>query len=176
MNQDPRFQTSLRGLISQNLDSLGWLRDSESLGGPFTAIECAIWFCVQGYTVSVTNNILSQDISQIYSKARWTSDVVVIDGLPETPGGTALTSESPIHVDRTYGVSVSALDGLATGIRHLIFGVVEELPGGYRYSGSTFLPAFYQSDSVEHVLGNLATSLTNHIRQSGSSATKKRNS
>jgi hypothetical protein len=115
-HQDPRFQTSLRGLISQNLDALGWLGDGESLRAQFTAIECAIWFCVQGYTISVTNNILSQDISQIYSKARWTSDVVVIDGLPETPGGTALTSESSLPVEGTYGISVSALGGLATGI------------------------------------------------------------
>jgi hypothetical protein len=55
----------------------------------------------------------------------------------------------------------------------LTFGVVEGLPEGYHYNGSTLLQALYQSDSVEDGLGNLATRLTNHIRQSGSSATKK---
>jgi hypothetical protein len=68
-------------------------------------------------------------------------------------------------VDGTYGASVSALDGLATGIGQLIFGVVEELPGGYRYNVLAVQQALSESDSVGDVLGNLATSLTNHIRQ-----------
>jgi hypothetical protein len=118
---------------------------------------------------------LVREVEPYYENTRVFSLLIIWFNLSDTMV-QLLAPESPMPVDGTYGVSVSVLDGLATGIGQLISSVVEELPGGYRYSGSTFLPAFYQSDSVEHVLGNLATSLTNHIRQSGSSATKKWNS
>lgn len=143
------------GLPYQTPQSLlGW--DVSKL----SAFECALWYCVQAYNISVNNNVLNQTIVDTWS---------TVKGLNELSGPGSLTfTDIPEHFnvnpnssfwvnDDSYLVAQSALSGAFAGKAVAGEGIV--------YSGTWTEAIWHSWDDIGQLVANVATSMTNNIRQ-----------
>jgi hypothetical protein len=150
----------------------------EAIGMPFgtqfwndsliSAQECALWYCIQAYNISVTSNVLNQTIIDTWN-------TIVPRSLGSFDGGDDFTfTDMPpymnIHPNSSYFVNVLSWVAAKQTLESIFTGVVEAGAEGTAYS-TQFIEAIWDEwVDMEQLVSNLARSMTNNIRQSSPAA------
>ena len=131
--------------------------------GYATAIECALWYCVNTYTATVVDGRLKQEI-----RSSWRNDSAVpsqssdLIYRPSTSIGNTTTNSSVFRVTHLAAKSMNKfMSELFTGS-----GIVNILDAEFT---SDISQALYTTNNLSALVDNLAVSMTNSMRQQNES-------
>lgn len=123
------------------------------------ALECAMWYCVNEYTVSVTDGVVNQS-----TRSSWRNDSAL-------PSQSSDLEYSPpdFFANDAKGNNSFTVSNLAAMALNSFMSESFTGSGGLNESGSAFssdvMQALYNTQSLAVRIENLATSMTNNIRQ-----------
>lgn len=128
-----------------------------------TAMQCAMWYCVNTYTATVVDGMLRQG-----RLSSWRND----SALPSQ--SSDLIYHFPTSfTNTTANSSVFRVTHLAAKSMNKFMSELFTGSGGVNGSGSTFtsdiIQALYTTDALPELIDNLAISMTNNIRQQNES-------
>lgn len=134
---------------------------SKSVPDPDTAfaLECAFYFCINRYKISVSDSVIEQRVLD-----SWRNDSAKADGSQDLtyrpPSSFLNCDEDP----EEFKVSALAAKSLKAFMRQSFTG-----SGGLNNSGSAFtsdiIQALYKQSNLSERMNNLAVSMTNDIRE-----------
>ena len=123
-----------------------------------TAIECAMWYCIQEYTASVVDGVVNQNVL-----SSWRNDSAMpsqTSDLVYNPPHSALndpadssTFEVALLAARAMNVFLSTMFTGSGGVEHEV---------GF---SSDVMQALYKAENITARIENLAISMSNNIRQ-----------
>lgn len=132
------------------------------------AHECGLWFCVNTHRTNVSLGIASQEIQAHWNKAKAGVEFTDISNFTNIP------KEFNVEDDVAYSISVRSMLALSSGINALLFGTVAASnPGEVSFIGYSGIALdglkglWYAADDIDGWVNNLAKSLTNNIRLTG---------
>ena len=127
------------------------------------AMECALWYCVQTYTASVENSVISQRPLR-----SWRNDSARLDQYSDLIYNVSAFDPSARTNSTIFKVSHLAAKALNSFMSETFTG-----SGGINRTGSGFssdvIQALYNTDNLTARLDNLAVSMSNNIRQQNDS-------
>lgn len=128
-----------------------------------SAIECALWYCVNTYTASVVDGILKQEIH-----SSWRND----SALP-SQSSDLIYHPSTQFTNNTGNSSIFRVTHIAARSMNKFMSELFTGSGGVSSSGAAFTSdinqALYTTDNITAVINNLAISMTNNILQQNDS-------
>ena len=123
------------------------------------AVECAMWYCVQTYSASVENSVISQT-----ALASWRNDSASLAQSSDLFYNVSSYNLSTSTDSAMFKVSYLAAEALNSFMARTFTG-----NGGINTTGSAFssdiMQALYNTENLTAMIGNLAISMTNNIRQ-----------
>lgn len=123
------------------------------------AVECAMWYCVQTYSASVENSVISQK-----ALASWRNDSATLAQSSDLFYNVSTFNLTTDTDTAMFRVSYLAAKALNTFMAKTFTG-----NGGMNTTGSAFssdiMQALYDTNNLTARIGNLAISMTNNIRQ-----------
>ncbi|KAI0837192.1 hypothetical protein F5Y06DRAFT_93617 [Hypoxylon sp. FL0890] len=129
------------------------------------AHECALWFCLQSYNVTVTNGVQSSTMIANWSKTNFSSSTSGHFGeftFVDIPPDLCVKDQT------RYTVPEDSIQALKTFMDSLMVGNASTTAGTTSYS-SDWVEAMHNATSnLDDWIARLALSMTNDIRQSGS--------
>lgn len=127
------------------------------------AIECAMWYCVQTYTASVKDAIISQKVL-----ASWRNDSATL-----TKSSDLLYNVSAFNLNTATDSTMFRVSHLAAEALNSFMSRTFTGSGRINNTGSAFssdtMQALYNTDNYSARIGNLAISMSNNIRQQNDS-------
>ncbi|KAI0149821.1 hypothetical protein F4776DRAFT_603331 [Hypoxylon sp. NC0597] len=135
-----------------------------SSGTQVQAHECALWFCLQSFNVTVINGVMDSTMVAIWSKTKFSSEVNA--GFNEF---TFVDIPPDLYVkDQTrYAVPEDSIRALRSFMDSLIVGNASSTAGTMSYSSDWVEAIHNASTNLDDWIARLALSMTNDIRQSG---------
>ncbi len=131
--------------------------------GYASAMECAMWYCVNTYTATVVDGKLTQDLL-----SSWRND----SALP-SQSSDLIYHPPASFTNTTAQFSVFRVTHLAAKSMNRFMSELFTGSGGVNSSGSAFtsdiIQALYNTDQLSKLVDNLAISMTNNIRQQNES-------
>ena len=132
------------------------------------AHECGLWVCLNAHHINVSSGMTSQNIPSHWNKAK-----VGID-FTATANFTDIPKEFNVEPGIRYAVGNRAMMAMFSGIQSLLFGTVAASnPGEVAFIGNSGVALdglkglWYAADDIDGWMDNLARSLTNNIRLTG---------
>jgi hypothetical protein len=157
--------------------TIPYILNFEAIGMPFgtrfwndsliSAQECALWYCIQAYNISVTSNVLNQTIIDTWN-------TIVPLSLSSNGGDNLIFTDIPphmnIHLNSSYFVNVLSWVAAKNTLDSIFTGVAAAGGEGTAYS-TQFIEAIWDGwGDMEQLVSNLAQSMTNNIRQTSPAA------
>lgn len=125
------------------------------------ATECALWWCLQAYRITVNSTQQLQTTIRTWSQRKPTGE----DGNPSGIEFKNVPQEFNVVPGTTYGISKMALRGLQAGFDGLFRGSVRGSPRvGYSYNGAMIQSIKSGSQDMDKFINNIAKSMTNGLR------------
>ena len=127
------------------------------------AIECAMWYCVQTYTASVDDSVISQK-----ALASWRNDSATL-----TQSSDLLYNISAFNISTATDTTIFRVSHLAAEALNSFMSRTFTGSGGINNTGSAFssdtMQALYNTNDYNARIDNLAISMSNNIRQQNDS-------
>jgi hypothetical protein len=148
--------------IGMTFENIGW---SNSL---ISASECALWYCVQAYNISMDSNVLNLTVIDTWNTIEDTSG-------QDISGNTHYNfTNIPKHFNTNLNSSYYVGENSFLAIQNFLgFSGLAQAGGGYTFSG-TYTEAVWNAWGKDGDLGtfiaNLARSMTNNMRETSSAA------
>ena len=128
-----------------------------------SAMECALWYCYNTYTATVVGGRLKQEVH-----SSWRNDSALPSQSSDLIYQPSPPLTNPTANSSVFRVTHSAARSVNEFMTSLFTG-----SGGVKVSGATFTSdisqALYKTDNLTKLIENLATSMTNNIRQQNDS-------
>ena len=141
--------------------SLRWKEVDEP--GYATAMECALWYCVNTYTATVVGGSLKQEI-----RSSWRND----SAIPSQSSDLIYRPSNPLG-NTTAKSSVFTVTHLAAKSMNEFMSKIFTGSGSVNVSGAAFTSdisqALYTTNNLTALVDNLAVSMTNNMRQQNAS-------
>lgn len=138
---------------------------SQTLSKPrVRAYECALWFCLQSYRVTVRNGIQNSVTIANWSKTEFSAQMgshynefIFVDIPPA------------LHADdrARYAIPIDSIEVLRTFTNSLMSGNASGIGGAVTYSSDWIEAMVDATSDIEGWIARLSLSMTNDIRQSG---------
>ena len=123
------------------------------------ALECAFYFCVNRYELSVSDSVIEQNVGD-----SWRNDSAKADDSQDLTYRPPSSFLNPDEDPEEFRVSALAAESLKSFMRQSFTG-----SGGLNNSGSAFssdiIQALYKQSDLSERMHNLAVSMTNNIRE-----------
>jgi hypothetical protein len=121
-----------------------------------TASECALWFCVQAYNISVENSRQSQSLVKSWSTI---ADTEPFDGISNRTF-IDIPADFNVSPNTTFYVGGESVRAIKEALPQYLEGTV--LNGdGYQYSSNYIEALWNASSNMDALVSNLALSITN---------------
>jgi hypothetical protein len=135
-----------------------------SQGTDVRANQCALWFCLQSYKVTVTQGIINKAVTAEWAKCNRESK-----GTANNDQYTFLDIPPEMNAsnDTAYFILVDARDTLKMFIDGLTRGSAVQAAGRLTHDTDWIQAIDAASDDLSSWIGKLATSLTNNIQLTG---------
>ena len=127
------------------------------------AMECAMWYCVQTYSASVVDSVLNQEVL-----SSWRNDSANLAQSSDLVYNISAFNATLPSNSKLFKVSYLAAEALNSFMSETFTG-----NGGINNTASAFtsdvMQALYNTDNLTARMQNLATSMSNNIRQQNDS-------
>jgi hypothetical protein len=121
-----------------------------------TASECALWFCVQAYNISIENSRQSQSLVKSWSTI---ADTEPFDGISNRTF-IDIPADFNVSPNATFYVGGESVRAIKEALPQYLEGTV--LNGdGYQYSSNYIEALWNASSNMDALVSNLALSITN---------------
>jgi hypothetical protein len=171
--------------------SILYILNFEAIGLPFndntwddsriSAQECALWYCIQSYNISMTNNVQNQTTVRTWNTINpllpneWDTTTPQPGAANETAfelgnGYNITFVNAPSHMNvnpkSLYSINVRSYNATREALTAIFQGTVQvNYKGGTEYSTDYIQAIWNQWDDMNHLLSNVALSMTNNIRR-----------